>query len=225
MKAAYEKCDDLFGIKPDTNAFEALAIEAWERIGNKHSRLYKYTADTQNLELKLPCNVEIIESVTIPLVEANASNSRLDSPDWDAIYAENYTEARKRNKSPYDVGGKYVKYTEGDGVLYFTEDYKNVTVLYHGILVDEEDGLPLVDTKEIRAIATFIAWRETYKDALKRRDKNAFTIADYLKAEWLRELNNARVKSYFTQNDMDMILDAKSRWDRKSFGKKFAPVV
>jgi hypothetical protein len=50
-------------------------------------------------------------------------------------------------------------------------------VVYHGVLADEENGLPLINEKEMNAIAAFIAYRETYKDILRRRDINKATLA------------------------------------------------
>lgn len=40
-------------------------------------------------------------------------------------------------------------------------------VVYHGYFADE-DGLPLINEKEQRAIATFLAYTTVYKDSLKR---------------------------------------------------------
>jgi hypothetical protein len=41
----------------------------------------------------------------------------------------------------------------------------------------------------------------------------------------LRLCNAARVPSYFSQNDMDKILDVKTRWDRKQYGKSFKSII
>ena len=35
----------------------------------------------------------------------------------------------------------------------------------------------------------------------------------------------ARIPDMFTQNDMDAILDVKTRWDRKQYGKSFKPIL
>jgi hypothetical protein len=37
--------------------------------------------------------------------------------------------------------------------------------------------------------------------------------------------NAARTPDYLSQNDMDTILDAKVRWDRKQFGKSLKPML
>jgi hypothetical protein len=45
-----------------------------------------------------------------------------------------------------------------------------------------------------------------------------------LKADWEKKCDAARVKGeIWSQNDMDMILDAKTNWNRKQFGKSYKP--
>ena len=50
-----------------------------------------------------------------------------------------------------------MKYKEGDNVLYFNRDYDKVIVIYHGVIVDDETGLPLINEKEMKALAAFVA--------------------------------------------------------------------
>lgn len=56
-------------------------------------------------------------------------------------------------------------------------------VVYHGVIADEETGLPLVNDKEIRAIASFIAYIQTYKDGLKKKDTATIKLAQMLKED------------------------------------------
>jgi hypothetical protein len=74
------------------------------------------------------------------------------------------------NEDPYYPYGKYVKYDEGDGVLYFSHDYKNVAVIYHGIIADEETGLPLLNEKELDAVAAYVGYVAVRKEAIRKRD-------------------------------------------------------
>ena len=76
-----------------------------------------------------------------------------------------------------------IKYKEGDNTLHFSRDYRNVMVVYHGIINDEDDGLPLCNDKEINAIAAYVAYTLTYRDALKLRDKNVMQFAQLMKAD------------------------------------------
>jgi len=84
---------------------------------------------------------------------------------------------------PYNQRGKLVKYKEGNNTLYFHRDYRNVMVVYHGILVDDEEGLPLINHKEQIAIATYIAYVALNKEGLRKRDGNIINLANTIKAE------------------------------------------
>lgn len=79
INSAYGLCEDLYGISPDENSFEDLALEAWSRIGTRHTRLYRYVGDVVNNVLKLPCNVDEIESVHVPVPDAQITDSLSDN--------------------------------------------------------------------------------------------------------------------------------------------------
>ena len=85
MKAVYPLINDLYGIEADTDKFEDIALAGWELIGNKHTRLYRYTGSTVNRELQLPCNVDVIESVHIPVVDAQLTSNKTNYIDKDNL--------------------------------------------------------------------------------------------------------------------------------------------
>lgn len=207
------------------NDFEDVALTAWNRIGNRNTRLYRYTANTSNGELILPCNADEIESVHIPLKDAQITSNVSDFGEPDNVFIEAYIDNWKLFEDPIAERGKFIKYHEGDGVLYFNRDYRNVTVVYKGVIVDPEDGLPLINEKESQAIAAFVAYSEIFKDSIRRRDKNAMAVAQTIKEDWLRRCNAARIPEHISQNEMDAILDVSYRWDRKQFGKSFKPIL
>lgn len=229
INSAYSLCEDLYGVTPDENSFEDLAYEAWSRIGTKHSRLYRFIGSVENGVLKLPCNVDEIESVHIPVPDAQVTSGTSDNYWTDNVWIERYIDSRKRLDDPYWAPGKLVKYDEGNGELYFSRNYPRVMVVYHGYIADDE-GLPLINEKEQRAIAAFVAYTHLYKESLKRVniDKYNFKyniqMLQSVKEDWLRLCNAARVKERLNQNDMDRILDAKTSWDRKNFGKSYHPI-
>ena len=228
INSAYPLVQSLYGIEADAESFEDLAMTAWELIGNRHTRLYRYVGDTKNRELELPCNLDIIESVHIPINDAQVTSNRISYNNLDSIFIEGYIDAWKFLEDPFNQRGKLVKYKEGGNTLYFNRDYKNVMVVYHGIIADEEDGLPMINDREMKAIAAFIAYTESYKDLLKKRDnvgKVSLSIVQSLKEEWFRRCNAARVPDHVSQNDMNMILDVKSRWDRKHYGLSMKPIL
>ena len=225
INTAYSLTQTLYGIDPSPDDFEDLAMNAWQLIGNKHTRLYRYVGDTSNMELELPCNVAHIESVHIPITDAQVTSNKDDFVDINSIYIENYIDAWNTLDSPFYQKGKLVKYVEGNNSLYFDKDYKHVMVVYHGVIADENDGTPLVNDKELQAIAAYVAYVEMFKDAIKKRDRNSLTLAQTIKEDWLRRCNAARQPEHLSQNDMDAILDVKYRWDRKCYGKSMKPIL
>jgi len=224
INSAYGLCESLYGIIPDEESFEDLAMDAWSRIGSKHTRLYRFIGNVENGKLKLPCNADEIESVHIPVPDAQMTNSLSDNYWTDNVWIESYIDHRKKLEDPYWTRGKLVKYDEGNNELYFSRNYPRVMVVYHGIFADE-DGLPLITEKEQRAIAAFVAYTSLYKEAIKKRDGNLMKLAQVVNGDWLRLCNAARVKERLNQNDMDRILDAKTSWSRKSYGHSLKPIM
>ena len=188
IQSVYTMVNSIYGLTPNETDFEDIVMDGWQAINCKHTRWYRYIADTDEYGvLDLPCNVDVLED-------------------------------------PYWSRGKLVKYDEGDGKLYFSRPYKNVMVVYHGIFVDDETGLPLITDKELRALTTYVAYVTLYKEGLKKRDSGALQIAQDLYQKWLRQCNAARIPEHFSQNDMDKILDVKTCWNRKAYGKSFKPI-
>lgn len=225
LNAAYSLANTLYGVDPSPTDFEDIALNAWILINNKHTRLYKYIGDTEDHELALPCNVDIIESVHIPIEDAQMTSNKTVFNSIETLFIENYINCWKRVDDPYYQTGKLVKYKEGDNTLYFTRDYKRVMVIYHGILVNDETGLPMITDKEMQAIAAYIGFAMLYKESLRKKDANLMKMALQVKQEWLRACSAARVPEHLSQNDMDKILDASVRWDRKLYGKTMKPIL
>lgn len=224
FRAAYAEADTLYGITASENEFEDIALNGWGRIGNKHTRLYRYIGDVVNGKLELPCNADVIESVHIPLPDAQLTYPETDFGAIPSIWTEGYVDFWKWNEDPYWTRGKLVKYDEGDGVLYFKHDYRRVMVVYHGIIMDDEQ-LPLLNDKELNAVAAFVAYVTLNKEGIRKRDGNIIKLAQIVKEDWLRLCNAARIPEHFSQNDMDRILDVKVRWDRKCYGKSIKPIT
>lgn len=224
LNAAYSLAETLYGVTPSSIEFEDIALNGWELINNKHTRLYRYVSDTENKTLVLPCNVDVIESVHVPLNDAQMTSNKTVFNSIDTLFIENYIDAWKRFENPYSQAGKMLDYKEGENTLYFSRDYKKVMVIYHGILVDDETGLPLVNNKELRAIAAYVAYISFYKEGLKRKDSGFIQLAQSLNADWLKLCNSARIPDHLSQNDMNAILDVKTRWDRKQYGKSLEPM-
>lgn len=225
FNAAYGLVNALYGLTATENDFEDIALSGWARIGNKHTRLYRYIGDVVNGSLALPCNVDVIESVNVPIPDAQITSNHTDLNYIYSLWTEGYIDFWKRNEDPYFARGKYVKYDEGNGVLHFTHDYKNVMVIYHGIIADDDTGLPLLNDKELDAVAAYVGYVLLRKEGIRKRNGDALKLAQDVKADWLRLCNAARVPEYLSQNDMDRILDVKVRWDRKTYSHGLKPII
>ena len=224
FNSVYSMANIVYGIHVDPTNFEDIALLGWELIGNKHTKLYRYTTSTSNKRIKLPCNLVEIESVTIPFMDAQMYSNISNFPIVYNQYVEKYIEAWKWDKSTIYESGKLVKYREEGDELVFDRDFSEVIILYHGIIADEE-GLPLLNDKEVRALAYYLVYSDTYKQALARKDANLFQLAQAAKIDWQKACTAARIPEKFTQNDMNEILDVKARWDRKQYGKSYKPIL
>lgn len=182
IKTAYGLAESIYGVTPTESQFEDLALNAWELIGTKHTRLHRYVGDTVNKVLQLPCNADLIESVHLPILDAQISTPTTEF-DYNAVFVEHDIASDHRLSDPYYQTGKYLRYDQGSGELFFDKDYKRVMVVYHGILLDNEAGLPLINEKEMRAIAAYVAYASLYREGLIKRDSGLVQLANTVKAD------------------------------------------
>lgn len=224
FKTIYTLVDTLYGISIDESSFEDIGLLGLKLIGNNHTHLYKYIAKTKDKQVKLPCNVELIESVTSATPDFQKTSPIVDGVDVGNLYTEGYIEALKSNYSPLYTSGQFLKYREEGDILLFDRDYDYIIIIYHGTITDE-DGLPLITIKEARAIATYIAYSLTYRKALSQGNSALFQFSQTLEAKWLKACTAARIPDIFTQNDMDDLLDARVRCERKQYKKSFKPLT
>ena len=226
INTVYGLVETLYGITPDESNFEDIVMNGWSYINNKHTRLYRYVADTDKAGvLDLPCNVDVIESVHIPMPDAKMTSNKTVFNEINTLFTEGYIDAWKRLEDPYWTRGKLVKYDEGNNQLFFARPYKNIMVVYHGIIADEETGLPLVTDKEIKALAAYVAYASLYREGIQKRNPDIMQFAQTIYADWLKLCNAARIPEHLSQNEMDSILDVKTRWDRKQYGRSYKPTL
>ena len=221
FQTALMQANLLYGVEMSFDDFVEIGLNAWNFIGNKPTRLYRHRAcvDADDLSVQLPCNADIIESVT------------LDVQDWDYTPNEGVSrynieadiERQKFDTHPLYSSGKYVKYSRVGDTLYFDRNYGHVNILYKGIILDEE-GLPELSDKEVMAVATYVAYIQKYKQGLTTNNGNIIQMANLLKNDWLRYCDAARVPDSISQNDMNEILEAKNSWDRKMYNKSYRPL-
>lgn len=212
---------EFYGIDMEDEVFESIALHAWDKINNKAYRFYKFSGKIKNNRLSLPCNADIIEYVQGNGESRSTSSSVTNFNAYnESSIIEESIENYKSNQSAYYGRGHYLEYVREGDDLVFPQDNITVTVLYKGVVLDA-DGLPKLNYKEIEAVAKYCAFVDSQRKAMITKDKGTFEIAMMMKQEWNVACASARTPIYFSQNDMDRILDVQSSWDRKSFGKSF----
>ena len=222
--------DMMYGINLDDADIEEYGLIAWELIGNRTRKLYRYTAqiDPTDNSVTLPCNAldfngeSCIELVTTSYEDWNSETNKTDFGDITTIFVENYIEAAKQYQGSYYMSGKVLKYEQVKDKLYFTHNYGRVNILYKGVLFDEE-GLPEITDKEAVAIATYIAYVKAFKEGLKTNNGDKLKMSQMLESRWHKQCDQARVKQ-LSQNDFNQILEVSSSWDRKRFSFGYKPL-
>lgn len=220
---AFNHLDDFFGVRVNENDFESIGLHGWRLIGNRRYRKYKYTQDTVDCRLSLPCNMSVIESVHGDFEDYQKTDNVFRDNYRNSVI-EQHVESRNTIANTSYQRGKLLNFHQEQDELVFDRNYKNVTVIYRGVIADEE-GLPFLNAKEVQAIATYVAYQITYKKAMQTKDQQMFTFAADLKQKWDRACLQARTPERMTQNEMDEILDAMTSWDRKKYGISYKPTL
>lgn len=225
FKSAMFQAHILYGLEMLPEDFEEVGLIAWNFIGNKKVRLYRFCSELtcNDNSVELPCNADIIEAVTYGFEDWNYTTNDTPNGDFNSQFVESYIEGRKLFENPLYINGRYAKYERVGDTLYFDKNYGKVNILYKGIILDEE-GLPEIDDKECIAIATYCAYIKKYKEGLITNNANIIQMAQLLEQKWHRYCDAARVPQYLNQNDMNEILDAKTSWDRKRYNKSYKPL-
>jgi hypothetical protein len=219
---AYTQMELLYGVSMTPDQFENIAIIGYDKIGNKATEIKQGVFDVEDHRLKLPCDISSIEAVTTNKVDYQKTSPIYDS--YNNIYnntAEQYIEHLKRNSDPLYTKGEFVKYKQIDNrTLYIPENYKKVFVMYT-VPVVGDDELPMLNQKEVNALACYCAYIDTFKKGMSTRDANMINLAGALEQKWLRLCDYARTPVSMSQNDFDIIGDVKTSWDRKTYGKSY----
>lgn len=220
FKYALSLMDTYYGVEMKEDEFEEVAILAWGRIGNKRTRLYRYSTCVEDCSqgIQLPCNCDQLEAVTTDFEEWNYSTNDTPNGDTNSAFVESYIEHRKAFRNPLYLPGKLIRYERVGDMLYFDRPHGHINILYRGIVADE-DGLPEITDKEAEAIAAYCAYIVKFKEGLKTNNANIIQLANVLKADWNTKCDQARVDHYMSQNEWDEVLDAKVSWNRKQYNK------
>ena len=111
--------DMLYGIEMEDEDIEELGLLAWERIGNKNTRLYRYTTcpDSEN-SITLPCNAVSIEGVTTSYEDDVSNTNYSSNGDYTKSFIETRIENSKMYNSPYYSSGKLIKYDDKNSKIW-----------------------------------------------------------------------------------------------------------
>ena len=213
----------------DTSEFEEIGLIAWQTIGNKRTRLYKFRGHPdRNGIINLPCNCDcdLIEAVVAPHEDWNYTSNKSNYGDLRSEWIEQWIEHFKFERNPLYASGHYVHFSKlGNHQIQIQEPCHFVLVIYKGVELDDDD-LPVLNDKEIKAIATYAAYVKTFKQAMQTMNGNLMQVADRLEKKWYSQLDNARTPDkQLTQNDFDNIANAKTRWAGKVYGKSYKPLM
>ena len=215
-----------YGLDIDEDDAIDTGLIAWEKIGNKNYKLYRFRAtpdfETGVVDLPCNCNPDLIEAVTYDFEDWNYTDNLKENGDLQSSFTEQYIEGSKIYKDKLYNSGKFAKYSKGFNRLYFDPPYSPVTILYKGVIMDDEQ-LPYLTNKEVEAIACYIAYTQKFKEGWQTNNQQILQMAQLLEQRWLRLCDAARVR-VLNQNDMNDILDVKSSWGRKYYGKSYKPI-
>lgn len=212
--------ETLFGVSIQEDKFEEIAIISWNLIGNKRTRIYRYQTQVDDLKqgVELPCNVNTIEAVTTDWEDWDFSTNDTPNGNLYSAFVESYIEHRKAFRDPLYASGKFINYERVGDTLYFDRPYGKVNILYRGLVLDD-DGLPEITEKEALAIATYCAYIIKFREGMMTNNGGLIQMAEVLRQQWLIRADQARNDHYMSQNEWDQVLEAKSSWNKKQFGK------
>lgn len=216
--------ETLYGINLQEEDYEEIALVGWNLIGNKRSKLYRYSTCLQPCQdsVELPCNCDILEAVTCDWEDFQHVDNDSPVERYGSFETEQYIERYKRFQEPLYPRGKFINYERVGDTLYITKNHPGgkINILYRGLVLDD-NSLPEISDKEAMALATYCAWVIKFKEGLMTNNSGIVQMANVLKQQWNVQCDQARTDSEWTQNNYDEILDVKTNWDRKLQGKSY----
>lgn len=223
------KAQQLYGLDMTEDDFIEMAYDVWRTIGNIATTVERYYIKVPgDFIIEIPKQAEFIDSVTI-IDERNIMESfdSSGSKDRNIFPYQERNNLPTINQSITMSRGKSVNYTnEGNNSIRITSIdalNRDVMVVYRSFDTDE-DGLPFLNDKEVAAVAAGVAKREMVKKAfmgVALKDKTSVALLQYITAESARLLTAAKIDENITDDAIDKMLDVKTSWDRKQYGRRF----
>lgn len=233
FQTARARLSSRYQISLETDDFIERGYYVWRDIGNIATETDSFTVQVPvNGVVELPSNCEFVEAVTShedvtpdtlinttrSKYQTNSGGYKQDSrPDKSATSIEDNVRASKS----YQYGTS-VNYTTGDGHIVISSPamYNRLVTVRFSAIAKDDEGLPLLNEKEVHAIAANLALQEGEKKLFQGM-KGADVLVQYLKLESDRLLQAAKTPERITDDELDKALDIKTSWDRKVYGKRF----
>lgn len=225
---------DLTGITMTDEDFIEKAYRGYRKIGNIATATYKYKGKVENQKIKLPCNIEFMESLSTGDIILDSVNDIIfvsENPGGpitneyyypDLISFENVNKINLSRTNlhptgqfvPYEICGKNEHLLVNEKL-----EGEELLVIYRGQVLDE-DGLPSLTAKEVEALAYYVAYLDIQKRIFMKEPGMADMFA-IIKPEYIRTMTAAKIPEYVSQNFWNELLSANTRFDRKTFGNSY----
>ena len=235
---ASTRLNDRFGISYDDDTFIERAYWVWRDIGNIAVELKTELVTVgMDLVVTLPQDCEFVRSLTTNDFQDHRHGGGsfgdykyTPKGRGPAVKPDPTTTSVEANVKASDamVSGETISYKTYDGYLKIESPLmagRHAHLVYNAITTGE-DGLPLLNDVEVEAIVVTLALREAEKDLFRDGGFNARTgqaspKVTYLKAESDRLMASAKAPEKISDDALDKLLDVKTSFGRKVFGKRF----
>jgi len=222
---SFARAQKRYGLDMSKDDFVEEAYNVWREIGNQAPVLNRFfTKVPEDFIIELPPDCEFIEGVIIinePQIYRTADSQGVKEYNKPATYVEAATPHLNQSLNT-SYNGKSVNYElAGKDAIHITSPdalYRDLMVVYKSILVDE-DGLPLLNDKEVAAIAAEVTRRDVMRKAFSGIQGMPQAL-QFITQEADRLMAAAKVDEYINDDALDKMLDAKVTFDRKVYGRR-----
>lgn len=231
LSAKY-RAHNLYGIDMTEDDFIEMAYPVWRDIGNISTKQYRYYVQlADDYIVQLPTYTESVDSVTL-----------VDQPEYRDTYDSSgprrTNQAATLTTSNFTTLNQSITQSPGRTVNYILRDSnsiqitspdivsKNLMIVYSAIDQDD-DGLPLLNDKEVAAVAAETARRYITRKAFQlvgMKDKSTPTLLQIIIPEAERLMAAAKIDEKLNDDAIDKMLDIKTSWDRKVYGSRFSTI-
>lgn len=213
--------DDLFGLDIEQSRFEEWAMIAIQKIGTNTELVKIQGTVEEGGVVELPCRAKIIKAVTSDLSVYS---------QWEGInVGADDMKVTDRHGSTFKDGsisgglpkGNYVNFTPVSRTRLKVDDSLVGSYVYVLVYtsIEDEKGWPMFTQKQVEAIAYYVAYLYVQREAF--RGIKLPVDLNWIKAEAGFKIGASKIPDYISDNAMNQILDAKTRFGRKRYNKDF----